>query len=227
MTPKKDLANDLIYIYERLFAFFGPQHWWPGGTPFEVAVGAILTQNTNWGNVERAIGNLKAAGGLSAGRLRDMPDDEVAALIRPAGYFNVKTRRLKAFLRLLVEGHGGSMAKMKRLELTALRQELLSVNGIGPETADSILLYALDKPVFVIDAYTKRVLSRHGVMGHDEPYEAFQGLFHRSLGRDVALFNEYHALFVAVGKDFCKPRPRCGGCPLEGWRPARCQKAGR
>ncbi len=147
--------NKLRVIYKELYRAFGPQHWWPGETPFEVAVGAILTQNTNWGNVEKAIGNLKAAKALSAKKIYGMPADRLAALIRPAGYFNVKAKRLNAFIRFFVENYHGSMARMKKDEdIHSLREELLSVNGIGPETADSILLYALEKPIFVIDAYT-------------------------------------------------------------------------
>jgi endonuclease-3 related protein len=206
--------NELQTIYKTLFKAFGPQHWWPGDTPFEIAVGAILTQNTNWGNVEKAIDNLKAAQALSARKIHEMSTDKLAALIRPAGYFNVKAKRLKAFISLLMDDHQGSMKRMKNKDMNMLRGKLLSVNGIGPETADSMLLYALDKPIFVIDAYTKRILSRHGIIGHDEPYEAFQGLFHEALRRDTRLFNEYHALFVRTGKDYCRPKPLCHGCPL-------------
>jgi len=204
-------------IYRRLYSGFGPQHWWPGDTPFEVAVGAILTQNTNWGNVERAIGNLKRNKLLSVRKMHAVPPDELAQVIRPAGYFNVKARRLKAFLDMLAEGYGGSLKRMDKEDTQSLRERLLGVNGIGPETADSILLYALGRPVFVIDAYTKRVLSRHGVLDHDEPYEVYQDFFHSSLKPDVKLFNEYHALIVQVGKTHCRPgKPDCEGCPLHG-----------
>lgn len=206
--------NKIERIYKTLYNAFGPQHWWPGDTPFEVAVGAILTQNTNWGNVEKAINNLKTVKALTPKRLHEMPLNELARLIRPAGYFNIKTKRLKAFIDFLVNHYRGSMNKMKLEDMHGLREKLLSINGIGPETADSILLYALDKPVFVIDAYTKRVLSRHNIMDHDESYDDFQRLFHRSLKKDLKLFNEYHALFVRVGKTFCKPKPVCEGCPL-------------
>ena len=143
-----------------------------------------------------------------------MPVNRLASLIRPAGYFNVKAKRLKAFINFLMNDCHGSMKNMKKKEMHSLRKKLLSVNGIGPETADSILLYALDKPIFVIDAYTKRVLSRHNILGHDEPYDRFQELFHSSLKKDAKLFNEYHALFVRVGKTFCKSKPICEGCPL-------------
>jgi len=204
----------LISIYNKLFKAFGPQHWWPGDTPFEVAVGAILTQNTNWGNVEKAINNLKKEKVLSAKAIHEMAANRLASLIQPSGYFNVKAKRLKAFISFLMKDYHGSMQRLKKEEMHSLRHKLLSVNGIGPETADSILLYALDIPIFVIDAYTKRVLSRHKILEHDEPYEKFQELFHSSLKKDGKLFNEYHALFVRVGKTFCKTKPVCEMCPL-------------
>jgi len=207
--------KNLLKIFERLYLFYGPQHWWPGETPFEIAVGAILTQNTNWGNVEKAITNLKAAGLLSPEKLEEIQEGRLAELIRPAGYFNIKAKRLKAFISLLMNSYQGSMKKMKKEDLQYLRHKLLEVNGIGPETADSILLYALGKPVFVIDAYTRRVLSRHNILPYDAPYEEYQRLFHDGLDEDVPLFNEYHALFVRVGKDFCRPKPRCEDCPLK------------
>lgn len=206
--------NNLLKIYNKLFSFYGPQHWWPGDTPFEIAVGAILTQNTNWANVEKAIDNLKAANALNPKRLMEMPVEKLALLIRPAGYFNIKAKRLKAFVEFLMNNYKGSMKKMRQEETNSLRKKLLSVNGIGPETADSILLYALDKPVFVIDAYTRRVLSRHKIMDFNASYDEYQRLFHEELDEDVSLFNEYHALFVKVGKEFCRPRPRCNNCPL-------------
>jgi len=203
-------------IYHKLFRAFGPQHWWPGDTPFEIAVGAILTQNTNWGNVEKAIGNLTRQKALSAKVIHGMSVKKLAALIRPAGYFNVKAKRLKSFIGFLVDGYRGSMKRMKEQDLNPLREKLLQVNGIGPETADSILLYALEKPVFVIDTYTKRVLSRHGILGHEKSYDEFQNLFHSVLKRDKGLFNEYHALFVRVGKSYCKrQKPLCNQCPLK------------
>jgi endonuclease III related protein len=210
--PRKGLS--LKAIYDKLSAFYGPQHWWPGDSPFEVAVGAILTQNTNWTNVEKAIHNLKEHGVLSAKSLHQIPVEELASLIRPSGYYNVKAKRLRAFIDYLVGRYGGSMARLKKGGTETLREELLAVNGIGQETADAILLYALDKPVFVIDAYTKRVLSRHGVMGMNASYEEYQQLFHDEFDGDVRLFNEYHALLVSVGKVYCNPEPRCAGCPL-------------
>ncbi len=201
-------------IYKKLCKTFGPQHWWPGDTPFEIAVGAVLTQNTNWGNVEKAINNLKKAKALNAKALHKMPVKKLAQLIRPAGYFNVKAKRLKSFIDFLISNYQGSMQRLKRDDIDSLRHKLLDVNGVGPETADSILLYALDKPIFVIDAYTKRALSRHKILKYDEPYEKFQQLFHSSLKRDLKLFNEYHALFVRLGKTFCKIKPVCEECPL-------------
>ena len=213
----KTMGKDrLTHIYKKLYSAFGPQHWWPGETPFEVAVGAILTQNTNWGNVEKAITNLKNERKLNAAALHSLPVGRLASMIRPAGYFNIKAKRLKHFMDFLVREYGGSMAKMKKEEVDVIRKKLLAVNGIGPETADSIILYALEKPVFVIDAYTKRVLSRHNILDHDSSYDKFQQLFHRNLGKDVQLFNEYHALIVRVAKEHCKTKPICAGCPIEG-----------
>ena len=213
MTAKSK-KRTLLEIYDKLYAFYGPQHWWPGDSPFEVAVGAILTQNTNWSNVEKAIANLKAARVLSAHALHRVPAAELALLIRPSGYFNIKAGRLKAFLAFILTAYRGSMKKMGKGDTASLRQELLNVHGIGPETADSILLYALDKPVFVIDAYTKRVMSRHGILDHGASYDEYQRMFHELLGNDISLFNEYHALLVMVGKDYCKPKPLCANCPL-------------
>jgi endonuclease-3 related protein len=208
--------KNIIGIYKKLYKSFGPQRWWPGDTPFEIAVGAILTQNTNWGNVEKAINNLKREKVLSAKAIHEMPASKLASLVRPAGYFNIKAKRLKAFIDFLMNDYHGSMERMRKEDLHQLRHKLLAVNGIGPETADSILLYALDNPIFVIDAYTKRVLSRHKILWHDETYDKFQELFHLSLKNDVKLYNEYHALLVRVGKTFCKPQPKCESCPLNG-----------
>lgn len=210
------MKNDLNRIYHLLFERFGPQHWWPGDTAFEVAVGAILTQNTNWTNVEKAIRNLKQAQRLSAKGINNLPERRLAELIRPSGYFNQKSRRLKDFVGYLTEHYRGSMAAMARSALKDLRHELLALKGIGPETADSILLYALNKPVFVIDAYTRRVLTRHGFVDEEATYHHLQELFHRYLEPEVRLYNEYHALFVRVCKEHClKRRPSCTGCPLE------------
>lgn len=208
------MQNKLLLIYNKLYSHFGPQHWWPGETPFEVAVGAILTQNTNWGNVEKAIYNLIREGKLNAPAIHKITPERLASLIRPAGYFNVKAKRLKHFVSFLVQDYGGKIEKIKKDETETARQKLLGVNGIGPETADSIILYALERPVFVIDSYTKRVLSRHNIMEHDATYDSFQELFHSNLKREVRLFNEYHALFVRLAKEHCRTKPRCDGCPL-------------
>jgi len=210
------MSEKLALMYKKLYASFGPQHWWPGETPFEVAVGAILTQNTSWSNVERAIANLKNNKVLNPKALHDMSQARLASLLRPAGYFNIKAKRLKNFISFLIEEYHGSMSRMAKEDLRYIREKLLSVNGIGPETADSIILYSLEKPVFVIDAYTKRVLSRHNILDHDASYDEFQGLFHSKLNKDIRFFNEYHALFVRLAKEYCRTKPLCSGCPLEG-----------
>lgn len=203
-------------VYRALRGAFGPQGWWPGRTRFEVIVGAILTQNTNWGNVEKAIVNLRRAGALSPDALRRLPVPELARLIRPSGYFNVKARRLHAFVAWLHTRHGGSLDRMFAEPLPALREDLLGVSGIGPETADSILLYAGGKPSFVVDAYTWRLLTRHGFVAEETTYDEMKSLFEENLPADVPLFNDFHAQIVRVGKEFCrKSEPRCDdGCPL-------------
>ncbi len=207
--------NALLKIYKKLYRCFGPQNWWPGDNPFEIAVGAILTQNTNWSNVEQAIQNLKKHGVLSLHGIYGLSVRELASLIKPAGYFNVKSQRLRFFLEFLLNDYHGRMENMMLEDAGHLRPKLLQVRGIGPETADSILLYALEKPVFVIDAYTKRVLSRHRITVSEKSYDELQQLFHDALKRDVLLYNEYHALFVRVGKTFCKrSKPLCEKCPL-------------
>lgn len=210
------LARTLSEAYRLLFEAYGPQHWWPGETPFEVIVGALLTQNTSWRNVERAIANLREADVLEPRRLYDLPDAELEELLRPAGYFRLKAQRLKRLLALIVERYDGSLDLMFAQPVDRLREQLLSINGIGSETADSILLYAGGKPVFVVDAYTKRVAFRHGWVEAEADYHALQSLFVDSLPDDPALYNEYHALLVRVGKECCrKQRPMCAACPLQ------------
>jgi len=202
-------------IYRRLYRAFGPQHWWPGKTPFEVMVGAILTQNTNWQNVERAITNLDRARLLDPVHLAAASPRRIASLIRPSGYFNVKARRLRAFLEWLRKyTDDGDLACFRRIPTARLRDELLAIPGIGPETADSILLYALKRPVFVVDAYTRRVLVRHGLVPRDASYDAIRSTFESHVRKSVKVYNEYHALIVRLGKEVCRPRPQCGHCPL-------------
>lgn len=211
-------SDRLMALYEAMRAAYGPQHWWPAESPFEVMVGAVLTQNTAWGNVEKAISNLKAASLLEPTALAEAAPDRVAEAIRPAGYFNVKTRRLQAFCRYLV-GEGGETALAAR-ETARLRHDLLAVHGVGPETADDMLLYAFQRPVFVIDTYTRRLLARHGLIQGEEGYEALRHGFEAALPPDVALFNEYHALIVRHAKEACRKRPLCDRCCLR----SRCPR---
>jgi len=205
-------------LYRRLYRHYGDLHWWPGESPLEISVGAILTQNTAWTNVEKAISQLKRSRALSVKALHRLSHRRLARLIKSAGYFNVKARRLKNFISFLQRRYHGSFTRMLRQNASALRAELLSVNGIGPETADSILLYAGAKPIFVIDASTKRIFSRHGVLSYDASYDNFQQLFMKRLTPKVSLYNKYHGMLVNIGKDFCRKRPLCHSCPLSGWR---------
>ena len=200
--------------YNRMFAAFGPQHWWPGETPFEVIVGAVLTQNTNWKNVELAIENLREAEKLSLNAIHELPSGKLQQLIRPAGYYRVKSTRLKNVAKHIIERYGDVDAMFEQ-DWQELRTDLLTINGVGPETADSILLYAGEQPTFVIDAYTARVAKRHGWTEIDANYDTLKAFFESQLQRDVGLFNEYHALIVQVGKDSCKPSPKCEECPLQ------------
>jgi endonuclease III related protein len=210
------MTNDkrLTTIYDILLKRFGPQDWWPGDTPFEVIVGAILTQNTNWTNVEKAITNIKNAEMLSPEKLYHIDINKLAALIRPAGYFNIKAKRLKNFLEWFFENYEGNLVNLEKVRTSELREQLLSVKGIGPETADSILLYALNRPVFVVDAYTARICTRHHIIDEGADYHQIQETFESNLPSDLQLFNEYHALLVRLGKDYCKPTPKCDECPL-------------
>ncbi len=208
------LRRELTRVYETLLAHYGSRHWWPAETPFEVCVGAILTQNTNWKNVEKAIANLKRAGLLSPSALWDAPVEKLADVIRPAGYYNVKSVRLKGFITWLFDRFAGCVELMSREDLPRLREELLTVKGVGPETADSILLYACGKPTFVVDAYTKRLLTGLGLIAGKESYEEVRALFMDNLPTNVELFNEYHALIVQHAKEHCRKRPLCPGCPL-------------
>jgi len=204
----------LLNIYQRLMAHYGPQHWWPAQEPFEVIVGAILTQSAAWINVEKAIANLKAAGALSPGALRQLPHSEVARLIHSCGYYNAKANKLKAFTHWLGEQYNDNLDRLFASNAELLRQKLLAIYGIGEETADSIILYAANKPTFVIDAYTRRIVSRIGLTPHSNRYAAYQALFMTNLPSDAVLFNEYHALLVRLAKNVCQPRPLCQQCCL-------------
>ena len=239
VVPISHLSFRISEVYERLLAAYGRQGWWPGDSPFEVVIGAILTQSAAWTNVERAIGNLKAAGALSPAALHRMEAEEIAALVRPSGYFNAKARKLKAFVEMLHERFNGHLHCLLRVEKEDLRRLLLDTHGIGPETADSIVLYAAGRPSFVIDAYTRRVFSRLGIAPEQPPpgvrlkpdprkdvpeprgprrergYEAWRAMFMGALPPDAAMFNEYHALVVRLGKEVCRKRePLCGECAL-------------
>jgi endonuclease III related protein len=209
------MDEQLNDIYARLYAHFGAQHWWPGDGAFEVIVGAILTQNTAWTNVEKAMANLKRVQLLTPARMHRAPAARLARLVRPSGYFNLKAKKLKAFTRYLFAEHRGSLTRLFRLDTATLREQLLAVYGIGPETADSIILYAAHQPIFVIDAYTRRICARLGLSREDASYDELQHLFMEHLPSAEPLFNEYHALLVALGKNYCTKRaPRCAECPL-------------
>ena len=211
------MRRKLKLIFRRLYSAFGPQHWWPAEDSFEVIIGAILTQGTNWLNVEKAIAGLKAKNVLSPEKLFRMSSAKISALIKSAGYHNIKAGRIKEFLKFFFWVYRGDLKKMSQVDHRELRKLLLSIKGIGPETADSILLYALNKPVFVVDAYTKRIFSRHGLIQEKADYAEVQDIFMRNLKDSVRMFNEYHALLVKLGKDYCRKQdPKCGICPLHG-----------
>ncbi|MFH0844271.1 MAG: endonuclease III domain-containing protein [Pseudomonadota bacterium] len=214
-------GHHLMEMVDLLLSHFGPQHWWPGETPLEVMVGAILTQNTNWNNVEKAIQNLKRKGLLSVHGLHSVTVQQLAEEIRPAGYFNIKSKRLKNLIHFLVECYEGKMALFLEDRTETLRNGLLSVKGIGPETADSILLYAVKRPLFVVDNYTYRILNRHGLVDDPVSYDDLQDLFMSNLPHDPQLFNEFHALIVCTGKNYCRKKPLCHPCPLNDWGPAK------
>lgn len=209
------IDKQLTCIYQLLFERFGPQHWWPGQTRFEMITGAILTQNTNWANVEKAIANLKSANLLTPEKLHNIDVSQLGELIRPAGYYNIKAKRLKNFISRLFEDYAGQLTNLENLNTNQLRDELLAINGIGPETADSILLYAFDREIFVVDTYTARIAARHELIAPGADYEQLRELFQSNLTPDTKLFNEYHALLVKLGKEFCRPKARCADCPLE------------
>jgi endonuclease III related protein len=206
----------LTELFQLLFKRFGPQHWWPGDEPFEVIVGAILTQSAAWTNVEKGISSLKNAGALSPRSLREVPLPELAVMIHSCGYYNAKAVKLKAFAQWLGDTYRDNLEQMFSLDTPSLRTQLLQVHGIGEETADSILLYAGNKPMFVIDAYTRRIIDRLGRSPEGHKYAHYQAMFMDHLAPDVRLFNEYHALFVAQGKNTCRTNPSCEECCLAG-----------
>lgn len=246
MNTHKDLRSRLLSIYNTLHGHFGHRSWWPAGTPFEVCVGAILTQNTSWKNVVKAIDNLKSSNSLDCSTLYSMPHDELAGIIRPAGYYNIKAKRLKNFVSLLQENYDGSLDRLFQTAtpktpvsavsnerapddsaqprtrcnptnagMYELRKKLLTVNGVGKETADSMILYAAELPIFVIDLYTMRLLSRHGIITENTHYDDVQALFQNNLVHETDLFKDYHAQIVAVGNRFCSKKPKCEECPLK------------
>ncbi|MFC2066126.1 endonuclease III domain-containing protein [Chloroflexota bacterium] len=208
------ISQALQNIYQRLIARYGPQHWWPAQEPFEVIVGAILTQSAAWSNVEKAMANLKAAGALSPQELRRLPQPEVARLVHPSGYYNAKALKLKSFAYWLGENYNDNLDKLFARNIDQLRQQLLLIYGVGDETADSIILYAANKPIFVIDAYTRRIITRAGLAPESDNYAAYQTLFMSTLPADTRLFNEYHALLVHLAKYVCRPHPLCQQCCL-------------
>lgn len=212
MSTRERINN----IYRLLYEKYGPQGWWPGDSGLECILGAILTQNTSWNNVEKAIHNLKNLDLISVEKLNQLRTDELAELIRPSGYYNQKAIKIKNFIIFLSENYQGKLENMLEEEAWVLRNKLLQIKGIGPETADSILLYSANKPIFVIDAYTHRIFSRHALVPEQTNYNEMQEIFMDSLEKNVELFNEYHALIVKVGKEHCKKqKPICTGCPLE------------
>lgn len=211
----KSFRISLQKIYNKLFLAFGPQYWWPADIPFEIIIGAILTQNTNWKNAAKAIHHLKISNCLTPQAIQKISITKLAKLIRPAGYYNLKARRLKEFNKFLFCHYQGNLKIMFHTKYPQLRQELLGIKGIGPETADSILLYAGNKPIFVVDAYTKRIFSRHHLCAPESSYSQIQDIFMNNLPRQTKLFNEYHALIVMLGKEYCKKIPLCAQCPLK------------
>ena len=208
------IRDQLLEIYRLLYERFGPQRWWSGETPFEIVVGVILMQNTTWANVTKSLANLKAAGALDPAVLHTLDPAELEKLIRPAGNTRVKLKRLRNFLRWLFENYDGNLERLNEIDTRRLREELFGISGIGPETADSILLYALNRPVFVVDTNTARVAVRHTLIEPEMTYDTLQDLFQSNLDPDVEFFREFHALLVRAGKEYCRPTALCDSCPL-------------
>jgi endonuclease-3 related protein len=213
--------KNLLKVYKNLLVFFGTQHWWPAESPFEVMVGAVLTQHTSWNNVSQAITNLKTKKLLSPDIIQAAPRGKLVDAIRPAGFQRQKAACLKSLSNFILRGYHGDLELMRNADTAILRRELLEIKGIGPETADSILLYSLGQPVFVIDSYTRRVFSRHGLGPSGRGYDEWQECFMSSLPADVKIFNEYHALIVKLAKVHCRAKPICRGCPLESYKPVK------
>jgi endonuclease-3 related protein len=211
---KRTTHDILMQFYDAMAGAYGKQYWWPADDPFEVMVGAVLTQNTNWKNVEKALDNLKAAEVMDPFKMHALSQASLASLIKPAGYFNVKSKRLKNLLAWFCDQHDGSFEAIAQYHTYALQEELINIKGVGRETADAIILYAFNKPTFVIDRYTHRILTRHGLIDMEATYDDMKQLFEGCLPDDLALYNEYHALIVQVGKNHCKPKAKCEGCPL-------------
>lgn len=204
----------IFEIYQKLYNHYGSQHWWPGDSPFEIMIGAILTQNTVWHNVEKAINNLKQENLINPKRLAKLSKSELSVLIKPSGFYNIKAKRLMSFTNFINNKYSGRVEKMKQQKLSVLRLQLLSVHGIGEETCDSILLYGLNKPIFVVDAYTKRIFSRHEYFDAKTNYSLVQRFFMQNLPKSVKIYNEFHALLVTLAKDFCRTKPKCTTCPI-------------
>ena len=219
MKFHSDTGQRLREMFDLLLAHFGPQNWWPAETALEMMVGAVLTQNTNWKNVEKAIENLKKLDLISIDTLYSLSVTALAQEIRPAGYFNIKAKRIKNLIDFIVDRYKGNLLMLLEDNTQNLREGLLSVKGVGPETADSILLYAARRPVFVVDSYTHRILNRHGMSEEQVAYEELQELFMDNLPEDDSLFNEFHALIVQTGKNYCHGKLHCDRCPLEHWGP--------
>lgn len=204
----------LSLIYKKLLSRFGKQNWWPGDSALECALGAILTQNTSWVNAEKAISNLKSVMNINISNIDAISADELSHTIKPSGFYIRKAQSIKRLAELIKKEYGGDIEKMKDAETNFIREQLLSIKGIGPETADCILLYVLEKPAFVVDKYTYRILFRHGFVENDTTYESMQRLFMENLETDTEMFGEYHAQIVQVGKKYCKKRADCEDCPL-------------
>uniref|UniRef100_A0A7V4N2N9 Endonuclease III domain-containing protein n=1 Tax=Thermodesulfobacterium geofontis TaxID=1295609 RepID=A0A7V4N2N9_9BACT len=212
----KNIHQILYEIYEKLFSHFGPQNWWPADTSFEICVGAILTQNASWKNVKKAIDNLKKKNLLNPFKIYEIPLETLSQIIKPSGFYNIKAKRLKNFVKFLVENYQGDLEILFSKGIEKAREELFSIKGLGKETVDSILLYAGNFPIFVVDTYTYRILNRHSLVPEEATYEEIQALFMENLPQDPQLFNEFHALLVACGKNFCKKKePLCETCPLK------------